>query len=351
MGLDSGCQTGFVGLETIFHILNQLGNDARRLQAFPGPSDTMDPGRGEMSARPRIVLALGGGIARGWAHIGVIRTLVHAGYTPDVVCGTSIGALVGGLYVADKLDQLEIWARSLTTRSIFSLLDFTFRGSGLFGGHRLAKLLEDQIDAVCFDTLTRPFAAVATELETGREVWLRDGKLIDALRASYALPGIFAPVKFNDRWLVDGALVNPCPTSLARSYGGHVVIAVSLHSDIIGEPDDRKPDDAPLLNALHAEAQASSGWLRPDRMILQHLFGPGKDGPALSTVMLDALSILLDRVSRARLAGDPPDVLIAPRTAPIGLLEFNRAAETIELGATAAREALPYIRHALQKLG
>jgi len=306
-----------------------------------------------MSARPRIVLALGGGVARGWAHIGVLRTLIHAGYTPDVVCGTSIGAVVGGLYVAGKLDQLEAWARSLTTRAIFGLLDFTFGGGGLFGGHRLTKLLEEQIDSVCFDTLSRPFAAVATELETGREVWLRDGTLIDALRASYALPGVFAPVKLDDRWLVDGALVNPCPTSLARSYGGHVVIAVSLHSDIIGEPQDQaSSDNAPMLAALHEEAKAQGGsWLRPDRMVLQHLFGPSNNGPSLSTVMLDALNILLDRVSRARLAGDPPDVLIAPRIAPIGLLEFNRAAETIELGAAAAREALPYIRHALQKLG
>ena len=305
-----------------------------------------------MSARPRIVLALGGGVARGWAHIGVIRTLVRAGYAPDVVCGTSIGAVVGGLYVADKLDELEIWARSLTTRSIFSLLDFSFGGSGLFAGHRLANLLEAQVGGACFDNLSRPFAAVATELETGREVWLRDGTLIDALRASYALPGVFPPVKYDGRWLVDGALVNPCPTSLARSYGGHVVIAVSLHTDVIGEPNDQASNDAPLLAALHAEAQAANGnnWLRPDRMILQHLFAPGRNGPGLSSVMLNALNILLDRVSRARLAGDPPDVLIAPRIAPIGLLEFNRAAETIELGAAATRDALPYIRHALSKL-
>jgi NTE family protein len=305
-----------------------------------------------MSARPRIVLALGGGVARGWAHIGVIRTLVRAGYAPDVICGTSIGAVVGGLYVADKLDNLEIWARGLTARGIFGLLDFSFGGSGLFGGYRLAKLLEAQIGGVCFDNLSRPFAVVATELDTGREVWLRDGTLIDALRASYALPGVFGPVKLGGRWLVDGALVNPCPTSLARSYGGHVVIAVSLHSDVIGEPDDQAPsDDEPLLAALHEQAKASAGsWIRPDRLILQHLFAPGRDGPALSSVMLSALNILLDRVSRARLAGDPPDVLIAPRIAPIGLLEFHRAAETIELGAAAARDALPYIRHALQRL-
>ena len=160
-------------------------------------------------------------------------------------------------------------------------------------------------------------------------------------------------MKHEGRWLVDGALVNPCPTSLARSYSGRVVIAVNLHTDIIGALDEPTPsDDAPLLAALHAEAAKANGntWIRPDRLILQHIFGPGRDGPALSTVMLGALNILLDRVSRARLAGDPPDVLIAPRIAPIGLLEFNRAAETIELGAEAAREALPSIRHALQKL-
>ena len=306
-----------------------------------------------MSARPRIVLALGGGVARGWAHIGVIRTLVRVGYAPDVICGTSIGAVVGGLYAAGKLDELELWARNLTSRSIFGLLDFSFAGSSLFGGAKLAKLLEAQLGGACFDTLSRPFAAVATELETGREVWLRDGALIDALRASYALPGVFPPVKHEGRWLIDGALVNPCPTSLARSYGGHVVIAVSLHTDVIGAPDDKAAgDDAPLLAALHAEAAKASGsnWIRPDRLILQHIFGPGRDGPALSTVMLNALNILLDRVSRARLAGDPPDVLIAPHIARIGLLEFNRAAETIELGAAAAQDALPSIQHALQKL-
>jgi len=158
--------------------------------------------------------------------------------------------------------------------------------------------------------------------------------------------------KLNGRWLVDGGLVNPCPTSLARSYGGHVVIAVSLHTDVIGEPDERaSSDETPLLAAMNADAKTNaSSWIRPDRLILQHIFGPGRDGPGLSTVMLNALNILLDRVSRARLAGDPPDVLIAPHVAQIGLIEFDRAAETIELGAKAARDALPYIQHALHKL-
>jgi NTE family protein len=298
-------------------------------------------------------LALGGGVARGWAHIGVLRTLARAGLEPDVICGTSVGALVGGLYLAGKLDALESWARSLTPRKLFGLLDFTFGGAGLFGGEKLAKLLEDQIGGVCIDTLTRPFTAIATELTTGREVWLRDGSLIQAMRASYALPGMFAPVLQDGRWLVDGALVNPCPTSAARSYGGKVVVAVSLHSDLIGSPED-EPSNAlnSLLPGIDVEPppKGLARWLRPDRLILQQIFGRRPDGPALSSVMIGALNILLDRVSRARLAGDPADVLIAPRISQIGLIEFHRAAETIELGAKATQAALPEIKHALSKL-
>lgn len=303
-----------------------------------------------MSARPKIVLALGGGVARGWAHIGVLRELAKAGLQPDAVCGTSIGALVGGLYLAGKLDAIELWARGLTQRRMLSLLDFTFGGSGLFAGNRLAALLEEQIDGICIETLDRPFVAVATELETGRELWLRDGSLIHALRASYALPGVFAPVKVDGRWLVDGALVNPCPTSVARAFGGQIVIAVSLHSDLLGSPADHPAPATPPLARDNDDVSTLSRWLRPDRLILERIFADRPDGPALSSVMIGALNILLDRVTRARLAGDPADVLIAPRTAQIGLVEFHRAAETIELGAQATREALPYIRHALDRL-
>ncbi|MBP6015061.1 MAG: patatin-like phospholipase family protein [Alphaproteobacteria bacterium] len=300
-----------------------------------------------MKAKPKIVLALGGGVARGWAHIGVLKTLTATGYAPDVICGTSIGALVGGIYLAGKLDALETWARALTQRKVFGLLDFTFGGSGLFAGEKLAKLLEEQVGDICIETLNRPYVAVATELDTGREVWIRDGSLVQAMRASYALPGVFSPVERDGHWLCDGALVNPCPTSAARSFGGHIVIAVSLHTDIVGSPDDNLP---PPTAPLPAQESALSRWLRPDRMIMERIFADRPDGPALSTVMVGALNILLDRVTRARLAGDPPDVLIAPHVAPIGLIEFHRAAEIIELGAKAARDALPTIKHAVDRL-
>ena len=303
-----------------------------------------------MSARPQIVLALGGGVARGWAHIGVLRALIQAGLEPDVIVGTSVGALVGGLHLAGKLDAIERWARSLTQRKVIGLLDFSFGGAGLFAGEKLAALLEEQADGICIEMLPKPFVAVATELETGREVWLRDGSLIEALRASYALPGVFPPVKHEGRWLVDGALTNPCPTSVARSFGGQVVIGVSLHTDVIGSPTDQPSLTTPALAAAPQPASLTK-WLRPDRMLLQRLFTDRPDGPALSTVMIGALNILLDRVTRARLAGDPADVLIAPHISQIGLIDFHRADETIELGARATREALPQIRYALEKLG
>lgn len=300
-----------------------------------------------MAAKPKIVLALGGGIARGWAHIGVLKTLEAEGLEPDVVCGTSIGALVGGLYLSGRMGSLESWARSLTQRKIFSLLDFTFGGSGLFGGEKLAALLNEQVSDICIEQLQRPFVAVATELDTGREVWLRDGSLLNAMRASYALPGVFPPVKHDGRWLIDGALVNPCPTSVARSFGGQLVIAVSLHTDMIGSPAD-DPAEA-TTSPLPLQPSAAS-WLRPDRMILNRIFADRPDGPALSSVMIGGLNILIERVTRARLAGDPADVLIAPKLAHIGLIDFHRAADAIEIGAKATREVLPQIRYALEKL-
>lgn len=308
-----------------------------------------------MAAKPKLVLALGGGVARGWAHIGVLRTLTQAGLEPDIVCGTSIGALVGGLYLAGKLDELERWARSLTQRRVLGLLDFSFGGNGIFEGERLAQLLKEQINGICIEELSRPFIAIATELETGREIWIRDGSLVNALRASYALPGVLAPVKLDGRWLVDGALVNPCPTTPARSFGGKVVVGVSLHTDLIGAPNERSTGGTQQAitppPVTEQQRKSITRWLRPDRMFIQHIFGDRPDGgPALGSAMIGGLNILLDRISRARLAGDPPDVLIAPRIAHIGLIEFHRAAETIELGARATREALPHIRYAMETL-
>jgi len=182
----------------------------------------------------KIGLALGGGVARGWAHIGVLRTLEAAGIVPDIVVGTSIGSVVGGCYVANELDELEDFARSLTRRKVLGYLDFNFAGSGLITGKRLNERLDIKLRALEIEKLQRKFVAVATEIGTGHEVWLSRGKLVDAMRASYALPGIFKPVEINGRWLFDGALVNPIPVSVARALGARYVIAVNINADLSG---------------------------------------------------------------------------------------------------------------------
>jgi NTE family protein len=185
-------------------------------------------------SRPVIGLALGGGAARGFAHIGVLRKLQEHGIAPDVIVGTSIGAVVGGCYAAKELDNLENWARSLTVRGVLSYLDISLSGSGLIGGGQLAGRLETGLKDSRIDDLPIRFAAIATEFITGHEIWLTRGRLSDALRASYALPGIFPPVLIGGRWLVDGALVNPVPVSAARALGARLVIAVNLNADLFG---------------------------------------------------------------------------------------------------------------------
>src|SRR6201990_959195 len=182
--------------------------------------------------RPVIGLALGGGAARGFAHIGIVRTLIAHGIVPNVVVGTSIGAVVGGAYAAGHLDTLEEWARSLQPRNIFGYLDIRLNGSGLIGGTKLAAELETSMGQILIEDLPIKYATVATEVRTGHEIWLTQGRMVDAMRASYALPGIFSPVMVGDRWLVDGALVNPVPVSTARAFGAAIVIAANLSSDV-----------------------------------------------------------------------------------------------------------------------
>src|SRR6187200_90612 len=187
-----------------------------------------------VTVRPTIGLALGGGAARGFAHIGVIRALEAHGIVPDVIVGTSIGAVVGGCYAAKEMDNLDRWARTLTVRGVLGYLDISLSGSGLIGGGHLAAQLETGLKESRVEDLPIRFAAIATEFNTGHEIWLTRGRLSDALRASYSLPGIFPPVRIGGRWLVDGALVNPVPVSAARALGARVVIAVNLNADQFG---------------------------------------------------------------------------------------------------------------------
>jgi NTE family protein len=303
-------------------------------------------------SRPTIGIALSGGAARGLAHIGVLQTLVAHGLKPDVVAGTSMGAVIGGCYAAGHLDGFAAWAKSLTRRRVIGYLDVSLAGSGLIRGGRLVRLIEATLGKVKIEELDARFAAIATEIDTGHEVWLTRGRLIEALRASYALPGIFAPVRVGGRWLVDGALVNPVPVSAARALDARLVIGVNTNADLFGRGatiHDHGFDEGEELSRLNE--RAAGGWrqrIRPEKLLKRQLMGAGR--PGLPTVMIEAYNVMQDRITRARLAGDPADIMISPRVGHIGMFEFHRAEEAIRMGAEAAERAMETIGEAIEAL-
>ena len=264
-----------------------------------------------------IGIALGAGSARGWAHIGVLQALLEAGIVPDLVCGTSIGALVGAVYADDEIAELERWVSALTWRKVVGYFDFTF-GSGLMKGEKLFDDLRGNFLDKRIDELRRPFAAVATDLANGREVWLRDGPVAEIVRASIAMPGLFTPRPWNNQLLVDGALVNPVPVSLARAMGADFVIAVDLSSSIVGQYV-RKTER------------------RETKM------------PNMAEVITGSLNIMSVRITRSRMAGDPPDAVIQPRLGDLGLLDYHRGAEAIAEGRAAAELMIPQIKRLLDE--
>ncbi len=302
---------------------------------------------------PRIGLALGAGVARGFAHIGVIKALRRHGIKPDVISGTSIGAVVGGCYLAGRLDELEEWALSLNRRSLFGYLDLTLRAPGLITGKKFTQALEDHLKGIQIPDLPHPFVAIATDMVTGHEVWLRRGLLIDAMRASFALPGIFPPVNLFGHQLIDGALVNPTPVSACRALGAKVTIAVDLNADLIGKA--RKPGQNyhtvmgfDIFNDKDVAPEDQRLFSKFN--ITKYLFKREENTPSVFGVMFSSFNIILDRITRSRLAGDPPDIHIKPLIGHYGLLEVERAKELIEEGEAAVERILPDIKAAIYTL-
>jgi NTE family protein len=304
----------------------------------------------------KIAIVLGAGAARGWAHIGLLKELVAMGFAPDIVVGASIGAVVGGCYAAGHLDELESFSRSLTKRSVLGLMDVSFSGGGLIGGARLRGRLEKVFAGMSIEDLPIRFASVATELGSGNEIWMTRGPLVEAMRASYALPGVFEPVRWGGRWLIDGALVNPVPVSLARALGADKVIAVNIVSEMLGrgttlrDPQASEEVAEKTLDQAVAERAESGviggmlGMRRGASWLRRPFIRTETGAPGIAAVMVDAFNITQDRVTRSRLAGDPPDVLITARLGKIGLFEFHRAEELIALGREAARRAVEDLR-------
>jgi NTE family protein len=268
-------------------------------------------------------IALGSGGARGWAHVGVLRALDEAGLAPAVVCGTSIGAVIGAVYLTGHLAAFASFLRRLNRVRLSQYFDFTIGGSGLIAGKRVAKVLRPIFADTRIEGLPRPFGCVATDLESGDEVWLRDGPLLEALAASYAIPGLFPPVRRHGRFLFDGALVNPVPASLARALGASTVIAVDVNAGILARSDFSADQPAGMRRSLFARARGA---------------------PSTFGVLSRSLQLVQTRLSSIRLAEDPPALVLRPDVGRIGPLEFHRAAECMEAGAASVRHALPALR-------
>ena len=293
---------------------------------------------------PRVGLALGSGSARGWSHIGVIRVLECAGVSPDIVCGTSIGALVGAAYAAGEVDRLEAWVRTLTRQAVVGFLDVRF-GGGLIAGAKLFDYIRARFTDPGITRLGKIYGAVATELATGREVWLRDGPVLEAVRASIAIPGLFTPAQQGGRLLVDGGLVNPVPVSLCRALGADKVIAVALNGDEL----ERCPREAPRSDEASTRVAALVSRLRTERRPKARK--PEVPSPSMLDVLTTSLDIMQVSISRSRLAGEPPDVVIRPRLSDFALMDFHRAEEAIAEGQRAAEQALPEITDLLELRG
>lgn len=286
----------------------------------------------------RVGVALGSGGARGWCHVGVLRALEEIGVRPAVVAGCSMGALVGAAYAAGKLAELEAWARKLTRTGLLSLVDLRLTGGGVMEGGGILRLLGELDIPERIEDLALPFVAIATDIGSGREEWLREGPVVPAVRASAALPGVFTPVRIDGRWLLDGGLVNPVPVSACRALGAEVVIAVNPNARLTGgfrqaevPAPGRLPD---FLSALPGPLRAL--WPEPGEA--------GPVAPPYLEVMSCAISIMTEQIRRSRLAGEPPHVLLNAALADLSVLEFHRAAEAIEEGRRITLAQADWIR-------
>lgn len=296
-------------------------------------------------ARESIGLALGSGSSRGWAHIGIIKELAKTGIEPDIICGCSIGSIVGASHAAGNLEALETWVRSLSKRTVTRFFELNLSLNGFVNTERFHAFLDECVcdEAVQIEQLPKTFASVSTDLKTGREVWFTEGLTLDAVRASISLPGLFPPVRHQGSWLVDGGLVNPVPVSICRALGADIVIAVNLNGDILGKHQRKKtskepPEDKGLLDSVSRSIRAYSDTLFPSK----------DPAPSLFDAIAGSINITQDRITRNRMAGDPPDIMLSPRLSHIELLEFHRGKEAIKEGENCVKRMLPEIEYRLK---
>lgn len=293
-----------------------------------------------------IGLALGSGSSRGWSHIGVIKALAAQGIVPDIVCGTSIGSLVGASYLSNNMDKLEQWVCSLTRFETARFFEINTSLNGFVNTERLHHFLNEYVagDSATIEDLDKQYASVATDLETGREVWLTNGSVLEAVWSSMSLPGLFPAIRNNNKWLVDGGLVNPVPVSVCRALGADIVIAVNLNGDVVGKHFQNhkniiKQNTGMVGQITDLVADYAASVFSTTKVEDQP--------PSLFEAIASSVNITQDRITRSRMAGDPPDIVLSPKLSHIGLLEFYRANEAINEGEACVQRMLPEIQHVL----
>lgn len=337
-----------------------------------------------MSQYVQVALALGSGAARGWSHIGVIKALKDMGIEINMVAGTSIGSLVGAGFASGRLNELEEWVRDMGRWEVFNLLDFGLSHGGIIQGEKVFSHARDLFGAINIEDMPITYGAVATDLFTGREIWLRKGDVYDASRASCSMPGLLAPTGVKGRWLVDGGLVNPVPVSLCRALGSDFVIAVNLNSQLTttaiearnkyvapGHESLRKNQSEPQADVhghntpttteasedgVHPSEDAEQGFFKSFLSTSQQYWDSMKDkfngqsykAPGMLGVMAGSIDIMQERITKARLAGDPPDILIQPKLGHISLMEFERGNEAIDVGYETTMRMKDFILSELQ---
>ncbi len=335
-----------------------MENPAKAINSFDSKS----------GSRPSVGLALGSGSARGLAHLGVIRAIEEAGFEAGFIAGTSIGALIGAIHAAGKLGELESTFLAFDWKTTASFFDVVLPKSGLIDGDKVSELVRAHVHADAIEALPIPFAAVATDIASGEEVALRSGDVIDAVRASISVPGIFTPVRSNGRILVDGGLTNPVPVSTVRAMGADFVIAVDLNHGI-NAGKNLKPVTS-TEKASSPESDSSdmfSRWINDYRLSMKDIrerllagdnpasaqfrkWASAEPLPSIFEVLLASINIMETRITQSNLLLDKPDVIIQPPLGHIRFLEFDRAREIIDIGYEHTRRQLASLpQHALRQ--
>lgn len=299
----------------------------------------------------KIGLALGSGSARGWSHIGIIEALAELDIHPEIVCGTSIGSIVGAAYATGNLDKLKQRVCALTKLNTASYFNFSMSIDGFVNKEKLNAFFADCVipPGMLIENLPVRYASVATEVTTGREYWLKKGPLEEAIWSSISLPGLFPPVFYHDRWLFDGGLVNPVPISVCRALGADIVLAVNLNGELIGRHSvKKKPKETKEGEGAFVERIAMT-IRQYGTTLFRENEPPAHQPPSIFGTIASAVDIVQDRITRSRMAGDPPDIFLTPRLSHVGLLEFYKAEEIINEGKACVSRALPALETLLHR--